>query len=186
MTRRYYIHEGDATTARGVVKEGLANDQWHGLTRSFEGDDVYCRTCRSTGTISCSGTRVPNLGSHGKEAALDGDLCNCRCRRKPRLIASQSISYTEGDATPSDEDFGNHHKNAALGNAGSAYDRHFVLLDSVTGLPVEGVAYGIQSESGQHHGSANDQGETVQAHSSAPHKVTLQYAVPTRFGVDKK
>ncbi|KAF3997382.1 PAAR domain-containing protein [Glaciimonas immobilis] len=186
MAKRYYILIGDLTTAKGFVTEGLSTNRCQGRHRAYEGDKIDCRSCKSTGIIRCSGTRISNTGSHGKEAALDGDLCICKCDPPPRLIASQSTFYTEGYAALSGLNFGNAEKNDALGNAGSDYDQHFVMVDSVSLHAVEHVVYGLKSASEEHHGGVDAEGKTVESYSSTSDKIDLLYAVQTRLGVDRK
>ena len=186
MPKRYYIHMGDATTANGVVTEGLSSNTWHGHPNSYEGDKIDCPTCHSTGVIKCAGSRISNKGTHGKEAALDGDLCICKCPEPPRLIASQSVYSTEGEATPSVVDFGNYEKNAAIGNPGNQYDQHFVIFDSASQRPAMGIAYSVKSAAGEHHGTVNTEGKTVGAYSPEPQEVGLKYLIQTQFGVDKR
>ncbi|MGS0742048.1 PAAR domain-containing protein [Glaciimonas sp. GG7] len=186
MTKRYYIYVGDATTADGVVKEGLPGNTWDGRATAHEGDEIDCRSCESTGTIECSGTRLSRKGVHGKEAALDGDLCICKCKPHPRLKASQSRAWTEGEAAPTTMDFGNAEKNAAIGPTGSQYDQHFVILDSASRQPVDSVAYAIESVSGEHYDSVDTDGKTIETYFSSEQDVRLKYALQTQWGVDKK
>jgi uncharacterized Zn-binding protein involved in type VI secretion len=97
MGKRYYIHVGDRTSVGGKVLTGLANFTWHGNACSFEGDSIECPACKSPGTIRCIGTRISSIGPNGKQRALNGDLCICRCSQAPELVASQSTHWTEGE-----------------------------------------------------------------------------------------
>ena len=99
MGNRYYIHVGDRTSAGGVVLTGLSTHTWHSHANSFEEDTILCPACNSSGMIRCIGTRISNIGPTGKQQALDGDLCICKCNPSPRLIASQDTYGTQGDAT---------------------------------------------------------------------------------------
>ena len=82
----------------GVVVTGwelmTINDQI--LAR--EGDSIECPVCGSTGVIVLCGPRHDeSLG--GRQAALEGDLCQCLCRPAPRLIPDQYIrGQVLGDA----------------------------------------------------------------------------------------
>ncbi|WP_084656641.1 PAAR domain-containing protein [Pandoraea norimbergensis] len=94
MTPRHDICDGDTTTARGRVIAPSCNDLLDGRAIAYEGDAVYCQTCETTGKIVCIGDRIPDLGPNGRQTALSGDWCVCRCDPHPRLIASQSRSGT--------------------------------------------------------------------------------------------
>lgn len=105
MTQRAWIRKGDRTTANGVVTSGLETFTLLDQPIAFEGDSIACPACNSTGLIRCVGTRVPTTAPHGREMALEGDLCICLCNPPPRLIASQNHSSTEGhtDFAPRDD-----------------------------------------------------------------------------------
>ena len=96
--KRMNITVGAKTTVGGVVVTGwelmTINDQI--LAR--EGDSIECPVCGSTGVIVLCGPRHDeSLG--GRQAALEGDLCQCLCRPAPRLIPDQYIrGQVLGDA----------------------------------------------------------------------------------------
>ncbi|MGP5481240.1 PAAR domain-containing protein, partial [Pseudomonas helleri] len=96
--KRMNITVGSRTTVGGVVVTGwelmTINDQI--LAR--EGDSIECPVCGSTGVIVLCGPRHDeSLG--GRQAALEGDLCQCLCRPAPRLIPDQYIrGQVLGDA----------------------------------------------------------------------------------------
>ncbi len=98
MGKRFYIHVGDTTTSAGKVLTGLSTSTWHGIPNAFDGDAVKCPKCGIVGHIRVVGSRVPSTGSHGRQRALSGDLCLCRCNPPPRLVASQDSAWTEGVA----------------------------------------------------------------------------------------
>lgn len=85
---RYYILQGDKTTANGVVIATNSLSSHHGSALAMIGDPVYCRTCQTTGSIASQGPRRPLL-FHGRQPALDRDLCLCGCRPVPLLINSR-------------------------------------------------------------------------------------------------
>jgi hypothetical protein len=95
MTRRHDILTDDTTTSDGVVKSGNLRDHVGARHQAYEGDSVWCPVCKSMGRIVCVGARLPMKGPDGREAALSDDLCLCLCEPSPRLIASQSSSYTD-------------------------------------------------------------------------------------------
>ncbi|KPU61508.1 PAAR motif family protein [Pseudomonas fluorescens] len=92
--RRYHITVGAKTTADGTVRTGWDCSTINGQAMAREGDEVDCPKCDSTGTIVCDGPRLVDLLEE-RNAALDGDLCKCKCDPPPRLIANQTLSCQE-------------------------------------------------------------------------------------------
>ncbi|WP_150643776.1 PAAR domain-containing protein, partial [Pseudomonas fluorescens] len=88
--RRYHITVGAKTTVDGTVRTGWECSTINGLAMAREGDEVYCPECDSTGEIACDGPHLVDL-LDGRHAALDGDLCRCKCDPPPRLIANQTL-----------------------------------------------------------------------------------------------
>ncbi|MDY7534743.1 S-type pyocin domain-containing protein [Pseudomonas sp. Bout1] len=97
--RRYNITDGAKTTARGVVKAGLDGAEIEGKLIAREGDRVACPTCESLGVIECIGPRLVQTWE-GRQTALDGDLCRCKCSPPPTLIANQSLMYQSLEPAP--------------------------------------------------------------------------------------
>ncbi|MFK0375590.1 PAAR domain-containing protein [Pandoraea sp. NPDC090278] len=95
--RRYYLRRGDKSTADGIVIEGDSSMKIYGVDATFVGAKVFCRTCKSDGRIVAHGPRVSSIDLHGREAALDGDICVCKCPRPPSMLASQSSAYMQMD-----------------------------------------------------------------------------------------
>ncbi|MBV7478829.1 PAAR domain-containing protein [Pseudomonas sp. PDM31] len=92
--RRYHITVGATTTVDGTVKTGYPHRDINGQLMAREGDDVYCPECDSTGTIVCDGPRLSEY-MDDRRAALEGDLCHCKCDPSPRLIAVQTLVCQE-------------------------------------------------------------------------------------------
>ena len=88
--RRYHITVGAKTTVNGTVLTGYAYSTINGQAMAREGDEVDCPECDSTGVIVCDGPHLVDL-LDGRPAALDGDLCSCKCDPPPRLIANQNL-----------------------------------------------------------------------------------------------
>ena len=88
--KRYHITVGAKTTAGGTVRTGWAYSTIDGQAIAREGDEVDCPQCASTGLIVCDGPHLVDL-MDGRNAALDGDLCQCQCDPPPRLIANQTL-----------------------------------------------------------------------------------------------
>lgn len=89
--KRYHITVGAKTTADGTVRTGNGGCRIDGMAQSVEGDEVYCPACESTGVIVCDGPRQVDR-INGRNAALDDDLCHCKCDPPPRLITNQTRS----------------------------------------------------------------------------------------------
>lgn len=89
--QRYHITVGAKTTANGTVRGGCAGCTIDGMPQSIEGDEVYCPACDTTGVIICDGPRLVEV-INGRNAALDDDICSCKCDPPPRLIANQARS----------------------------------------------------------------------------------------------
>ncbi|VVM55270.1 hypothetical protein PS639_00995 [Pseudomonas fluorescens] len=87
---RYHITVGAKTTVDGTVLTGWEYSTINGQAMAREGDEVKCPECDSTGKIVCDGPRLVDL-LDGRNAALDGDLCHCKCDPPPRLIANQTF-----------------------------------------------------------------------------------------------
>jgi len=90
--RRYHITVGAKTTANGTVQSGCSDYTIDVMNQAREGDQVYCPTCATTGVIICEGPRLSDT-VNGRNLALGGDLCRCKCNPLPRLIANQTQSY---------------------------------------------------------------------------------------------
>lgn len=135
------------TNVGGIVISGLSTSTWHGKANAFEGDKIQCPRCKTIGTIKAAGTRISHKGRHGKEAALSGDLCICRCHPPPVLVPSQTFFSTRGVAEPS-------------GLTTTDYDEQFVLKDE-DGNILPGIPYSVRLPSGVlDHGETDSDGCT--------------------------
>ncbi|AXF13734.1 PAAR domain-containing protein [Paraburkholderia caledonica] len=97
--RRYFIVLGDKTTAGGVVIQGEESCRNHGKPLAYHGAQIYCHACKTTGYI-CNVPPYRPMVLMGKQAALENDICICKCSPAPRLIASQnnaSMSFESGE-----------------------------------------------------------------------------------------
>lgn len=144
--KRYYIKKGDKTTNGGVVIEGTNNIRHHGIQLGFLGAQVYCNGCQSVGLIVQRGPRWPG-SLMGKLAALEGDICMCKCHPAPVLLASQN------DMSQSFET----HELASMGyasdgnpppaNALKNFDERIRVVDE-KGSPLCGVPYHVKVPAG--------------------------------------
>ena len=97
--KRYNITTGSTTTVGGKVTSGCEGTSFNGEMSSREGDRVACPACGTEGFIALTG---PHLHEewNGKQAALEGDLCICKCDPPPELIANQSSKSQEFGPQP--------------------------------------------------------------------------------------
>ncbi|CAD5109182.1 PAAR domain-containing protein [Zestomonas carbonaria] len=92
--RRYHITVGAQTTAGGTVITGVGFIKIEGQPIAAEGDSVACPACNSVGVIALAGPHHKEI-LNGRNAALEGDLCLCKCSPPPLLIANQSLRFQE-------------------------------------------------------------------------------------------
>ncbi|MEX3982806.1 PAAR domain-containing protein [Paraburkholderia sp. EG287A] len=95
--KRSYLKVGDKSTANGVVVEGIPFCSHAGVEITFVGAKVNCPACNSIGHIVATGPRL-QMNMMGKERALEGDLCACKCDPQPKMIASQSSMFETFDS----------------------------------------------------------------------------------------
>lgn len=97
--KRYNITTGATTTAGGKVISGLERTSFNGQMIAREGDRVACPACGTEGVIALVG---PHLHEDwgGKQAALEGDLCLCKCDPPPELIACQRFKCQVFETQP--------------------------------------------------------------------------------------
>ena len=141
----------------GVVIEGMPFMRHHGTELTFVGAKVVCPACKTTGHIVPKGPRWPD-NLMGKHAALEGDLCVCKCHPTPIMLASQSDMVETFEA----------HELAKMGFASNGaplkqealpdFDEQVRVLDS-EGRPLSNVPYHIKTRSGAiHKGLTDSQG----------------------------
>ncbi|WP_246641836.1 PAAR domain-containing protein [Paraburkholderia edwinii] len=155
--KRFYILQGDKTTSGGTVVDGLDCAFHHGTKFSFLGASVSCPACGTNGVIVPVGPRrKSNL--FGKQFALEGDVCCCRCHPSPKLIASQRKS---GDVFEAHElvEMGLTPQGVkAAKTPDMNFDERIRVVDSA-GLPMAGVPYHIRTRSGAiYKGLTNSEG----------------------------
>lgn len=91
MPRRFYITLGAPTTAGGKVTSASSLLSVNGIRTALEGDSVWCEGCQSNGVIALDAQRE-GARDNGRQHALSGDLCLCRCEPPPRLLPGQEGS----------------------------------------------------------------------------------------------
>lgn len=87
--RRNMILKGDKTTRGGVVIEGDESFTSDGRPVACQGARIDCPSCESEGRIVNVGPYLPMTLRAGKQVALEGDHCVCKCDPPPLLIASR-------------------------------------------------------------------------------------------------
>lgn len=102
MAQRFYITLGATTSAGGRVTSASSGLALNGARTALEGDSVWCESCASNGVIALDAPRE-GARDNGRQHALSGDLCLCRCDPPPRLVARQQGSILHGPAPCSDD-----------------------------------------------------------------------------------
>ncbi|MEX3933209.1 PAAR domain-containing protein [Paraburkholderia phymatum] len=165
--RRYYIRQGDRTTAGGEVLEGDQRSSIRGIPMAFDGARIWCPACKSEGRICNVAPYRPHT-LHGKQAALENDICICDCDPPPRLIPSQhaaSMSFNSDELARRGMD--------AFGNP-ALHDEQFVLRDRQTGKALANVRYTIRTASGRSFGGVTDSmGHTQRVSTSGAENLTF-------------
>ncbi|MDY7787551.1 PAAR domain-containing protein [Burkholderia ubonensis] len=87
------ILKGDKTTSGGIVIEGDATMTNAGTPLAYQGSQVSCPTCKTTGVIANVPPYLPMTFCGGRQVALEGDLCLCACDPKPKLLASRNDMF---------------------------------------------------------------------------------------------
>lgn len=154
MGTRYYIYVGDTTTAGGIVLSGVSTTTWHNRVMAYEDDTIQCKACKSVGIIKLDGTRLPFKGPNGKAAALSGDLCICGCHPPPRLVASQTNHWTEGESIGG----------GSSQSQSTGYDRQIQMTDNLTGVPLANQPYQFEHNGQVIAGQTDEHGMTQPLH----------------------
>lgn len=143
--RRSYLLIGDKSSVGGTVTDGISTMKYHGTELTYVGASVTCPSCKSIGRIAPKGPRWPT-SMMGKEAALEGDICECKCDPYPTMVASQFDKYQTFDSHQL-ANMGYTDAGESIKHASKAYDQHFRILNS-DGEPVEGLPYLLRSVDG--------------------------------------
>lgn len=144
--RRYLLKKGDKSTNGGVVLEGVENCMHYGTPLTYIGAKVYCNGCKTTGVIVPKGPRWRD-SMHGKEQALDGDLCVCKCTPSPIMLASQQDSFQSFDSHQLAAQSFTGNGSAMTGDYRGVYDERVRVIDA-NGRPVASTPYHIRTASG--------------------------------------
>jgi uncharacterized Zn-binding protein involved in type VI secretion len=144
--KRYILKKGDKSTNGGVVLEGIAGCILNGTPLTFIGARVWCNGCKSEGFIASKGPhRTATM--MGKQQALEGDICVCRCTPAPIMLASQDTASHSFQT----------HELASQDSAGTStsitsknrrfYDECVRVIDK-NGRPIASIPYHIRTPGG--------------------------------------
>ncbi|WP_321910154.1 PAAR domain-containing protein [Paraburkholderia sp. J11-2] len=143
--RRALLKLGDKTTAGGVVLEGVDSCLHHGTPLTFIGAKIWCPECNSEGVIGWNGPHR-KATMMGKQQALEGDLCLCRCDPPPVLLASQNSAWHVFESDELERATGAGHSMTRASPAGhDELEHYFEIVDAVSGAPIEGMTYTLLS-----------------------------------------
>jgi uncharacterized Zn-binding protein involved in type VI secretion len=144
--RRNLLKHGDRSSTGGVVAEGIDSCFHHGTQLTYVGALVICSACGSPGRIAAQGPRWPD-SMMGKEVALEGDLCLCKCHPTPIMIASQNDTFQSFESHDLKEMGLGSTGNALVDQYKGAFDERVRILDK-EGRPICGIPYHIKTASG--------------------------------------
>ncbi|MBQ1761876.1 MAG: PAAR domain-containing protein [Aquincola sp.] len=117
----------------------------NGKLACYEGDPVYCNTCKSWGVTKCVPPYRPHVDPQGRQANLDGDLCLCKCPTPPRLKASFENVRMAFEGHEIANMAGAIPWLAHAGHLTEEYEIIYEIVDAKTEKPVDGLLYKITS-----------------------------------------
>ena len=174
---RYHITLGALTTANGIVVSASSHGTINGKPIALEGDEIMCRSCKSTGYIVCIGPRIPGVWM-GKQVALDGDLCVCKCKRTPKLLPNQSLRFQTVDVGAGNANAGSA-RSAGLGQeylTEDSPDEQVRAVDAKTGEAIPELAYYIQAPDGSTYtGYTDAEGLCERVTTQQPEELTVWF-----------
>lgn len=182
--RRYYLKKGDRSSADGVILEGEETCTHYGTALAYLGAKIYCNTCKTEGFIAGKGPRLSDR-IMGKESALDGDICICKCDPPPVLIASQDTDCQEVDAEAFTrrlvEEKSSQTDKAVNTSSDRKYSRRVFVWDSVTGEPLKNRRFIADVGGEQQSGRTDADGyATVETGDSKMFRIHVVFSSPKR------
>ena len=180
--RRFFICDGDKTTAGGTVIGSATRHKLKSVPRAVEGDRVVCPACNSVGVIKCI-TPISIMTLDTRQQAAEGDLCMCGCNPPPRLVAGLAREFGSLDFYPEDiaasplamqwyVSVG--HDLAVLGHQSN---QRFLVVDKETGEALSNMPYQLECDGQTIEGTTGADGMTESVHSlkkEMPIKVHLR------------
>jgi hypothetical protein len=177
MYARPFIREDDSVTPGGGKVQPTPQQYpstYHDKLACFEGDPVYCNTCKTWGVTKCVPPYRPYIDPNGRQVSLDGDLCICKCPTPPRLKASfdnirMLFEEDEFSSMAGVEDWLEYE-----GHKHFAYDQHFLILNEETKRPDSHRKYRITYSRGVIEGTTDVNGLTSVVKSNEKEKIKLE------------
>ncbi len=170
--KRHYITLGATTTAGGIVTTASSACTIEETQMALEGDAIECTSCQATGTILCIGPRISETWS-GKQAALENDLCMCKCTPPPRLLGCQTLRYQQIDSA--DNSWTSISNRMPAGH-GETFDQRVFMSDSLTGVPLARQPYRLQAAGKVLEGVTDEEGFT-EAISTGAHPQNVDWCI---------
>jgi len=171
MVTRFYIRHGDQTNVGGTVRSGSGTQGVFDRGMAYEGDVIGCPQCHGTGQIVCDGPRWSFTAEDGRQAALSGDICLCKCNPSPRLIANQILMSMDTTGAPGSASGGN---NAADSEFHLPKDEQFLLRDPSSGRLWTNAPYQIKTAAGDIiSGTTNVYGRTERVKTDDPQSLVF-------------
>lgn len=170
--RRPILRLGDKTTSGGSVLEGIDKCTHRGIPKTFIGAKIWCPACNSVGVI---GGRGPHRSATmmGKQQALDGDICICKCDPPPICLASQDSAFHAFDSHELAGTEFTTHSTPSASSVCNAYDEQFALKDA-TGKRLSDTYYTVRLPSGGlMHGITDSQGRTCRYPTDSAERVAV-------------
>ena len=156
--KRNYLKVGDKSSAGGTAIDGIPGCTHSSGELTFIGGKVSCPACSSTGHIAPKGPRWPGT-MMGKEPALEGDVCICKCSQPPAMIASQGDMFQTFESHAlSSMGVGS---DVASDPAFATHLQRILIRDSSTGLPLPNQEYGVAMGGERQFGRTDDRGYAV-------------------------
>lgn len=137
---------------------------------TFIGAKIWCPACNSEGVIGRKGPHQ-KATMMGKQQALEGDLCLCKCDPSPVLLASQNSAWhlfnehESGEATGAGQ--------SITGRYPGRYDEQFMLRDG-NGCPLADTYYTLSLPNRELvHGTADGAGRTARYVTDGARNITV-------------
>jgi uncharacterized Zn-binding protein involved in type VI secretion len=177
MLTRYHITLGASTTAGGTVASASSLLCIDGAAIALEDDTVSCPACHAQGVIKPDGPRISER-FNGREVALSGDLCICKCSPPPKLVQIQTRKVQHVDANHLANRIASATIPPATDAHGSAPDSPMPvrLLHPVTREPLRYQRYRLQLAGGVVEGMTDGDGCTRPLHAAERNAVQTSHA----------
>lgn len=149
-----------------------------GIPFTYLGAKVYCPVCRTVGSIVPSGPRHHHAFHQNQQVALEGDLCRCRCRPLPVLMASQDLAHHSFDPQElAKMGFTRDGTPCHMEDPEGSCDEKILALDP-QGRPLPYIRYYLETSSGRVHRGWTDQlGYCARVHTANPREIRIWFGL---------